>query len=87
MATVLALKQGKEVDHPRRHLFAWFLSIFIPRIGGTGGIIGIDIGTDENGNTKWIVLLPSYDNDNLIWSCYGENIENRYLPTDCRSQE
>jgi type II secretory pathway pseudopilin PulG len=48
MATALALRQGKEITHPRRHWFAWFLSIFIPRLGGgfaslivTVAIIGV----------------------------------------------
>ncbi len=36
MATSLALSRGEEINHPRRHRFAWFLSIFIPRFG-TGG--------------------------------------------------
>ncbi|NOQ76889.1 MAG: M48 family metalloprotease [Methylococcaceae bacterium] len=34
MASALAFKQGKEIDFPRRHGFAWFLSAFIPRFGG-----------------------------------------------------
>ena len=36
MATSIALSKGDEVKHPRRHLFAWILSFFIPRFG-TGG--------------------------------------------------
>lgn len=36
MATSLALSKGEEVKHPRRHVFAWMLSCFIPRFG-TGG--------------------------------------------------
>ena len=38
MATCLALTEGKELKHPRRSALAWFLSLFIPRIGAGGGI-------------------------------------------------
>ncbi len=31
MATSIALSKGEEIKHPRRHLFAWILSFFIPR--------------------------------------------------------
>ena len=38
MATAIAAKKGEDIKHPRRHLFAWILSIFIPRFGtGAGG--------------------------------------------------
>jgi len=38
MAAAIAFSKGEEVKHPRRHLFAWILSIFIPRLGaGAGG--------------------------------------------------
>jgi Zn-dependent protease with chaperone function/type II secretory pathway pseudopilin PulG len=170
MATVLALKQGKEITHPRRNFFAGFLSIFIPRIavGGGGGLmslilaiaiigilaavaipsyqdyttrayysqsiseassikiqiteyviendawppslielgyesetindpaghynigvydegmIGINVGTDLEGADKWIVLLPTYEDGNISWQCYGENVEEKSLPTTCR---
>ncbi len=36
MATAVALKEGREVRHPRRHLFAWILALFIPRFGAGG---------------------------------------------------
>lgn len=36
MAASLALSKGENVKHPRRHLFAWVLSCFIPRFGAGG---------------------------------------------------
>lgn len=36
MATSIALSKGVDIKHPRRHFFAWFLSIFIPRFGAGG---------------------------------------------------
>lgn len=36
MATSLALNKGEDVKHPKRHGFAWFLSLFIPRFGAGG---------------------------------------------------
>ena len=45
MATAIAAKRGEDIKHPRRHLFAWILSIFIPRAGGGagGGIVSLMI--------------------------------------------
>jgi Zn-dependent protease with chaperone function/competence protein ComGC len=42
MATALALSRGQEVEHPRRHMFAWFISLFIPRLGA-GGVTSLVI--------------------------------------------
>ncbi len=36
MATCIALSRGEEAAHPRRHGFAWLLSLFIPRVGAGG---------------------------------------------------
>lgn len=36
MATSIALKKGEDIQHPRRHGFAWLLSLFIPRLGAGG---------------------------------------------------
>lgn len=37
MASALAAKSGAHVDHPRRHLGAWILALFVPRFGVGGG--------------------------------------------------
>lgn len=37
MAAALALSNGKKVNHPRRNIFAWMLSCFVPRFGMGGG--------------------------------------------------
>ncbi|MDX1816825.1 MAG: M48 family metalloprotease [Marinobacter sp.] len=37
MAAAIALAQGREVTHPRRSLWAWALSFFVPRLGGGAG--------------------------------------------------
>ena len=36
LATALAAKNGKDIRHPRRHIFAWILSVFVPRFGANG---------------------------------------------------
>ncbi|MDX1754547.1 MAG: M48 family metalloprotease [Marinobacter sp.] len=41
MAEAVALSQGKAIRHPRRHGFAWFLSLFVPRVGAGGGAVSI----------------------------------------------
>lgn len=167
MATSIALAQGQEIKHPRRHSVAWLLSIFVPRFGSGGmaslmvtivtigilaavalpayqdytqkarvsaaysaalpiktqvskyvlekqawpsslqdlghqnaslenatasfeisifedGIIGADIGDDENGDTMYIVLEPLIEEGNLSWQCYGQNLASKLLPPPCR---
>lgn len=41
MAASLAQSRGEKIEHPRRHVFAWLLSCFIPRFGagGTGSLL------------------------------------------------
>lgn len=42
MSTSIALSKGMEAKHPRRHLLAWLLSIFVPRVGvGGGGVASL----------------------------------------------
>jgi Zn-dependent protease with chaperone function/Tfp pilus assembly major pilin PilA len=36
LATALAVKNGEDIEHPRRHVFAWILSVFVPRFGAGG---------------------------------------------------
>ena len=37
MATAVALAHGVEINHPRRSVWAWFLALFVPRVGGGAG--------------------------------------------------
>ncbi len=169
MATALAFKRGEEIKHPRRHGFAWFLSIFIPNLGGgglislmitvaiigilaavaipayqdytiraramsgykeatplklhvtnyaiehqnwpvslselgydsdsirneklnytislfDGGVIGVNVGLEAGGddNEKYVVLEPVMNNGEITWTCYGSNLEEKYLPGECK---
>lgn len=43
IAAIRALANGEEVKHPRRHLLAWFLSLFIPRFGVGGAASGLAV--------------------------------------------
>lgn len=40
MAAALAFRKGSEVNQPRRHAFAWFLALFVPRLG-SGGLVSL----------------------------------------------
>ncbi len=167
MGTSLALSRGEEISHPRRHPFAWFLSLFIPRSGAGGaasimvtvaiigilaaialpayqdytertrlalayseaevikrqvtsyvtekqawpeslqdlgydtenlnfpenkfdigiyenGLIGVKVGTDRDGNEKYVVLEPVVEEGNLRWVCYGQAVKASVLPNECR---
>lgn len=36
LATALTVKNGEDIEHPRRHILAWILSMFVPRFGAGG---------------------------------------------------
>ena len=166
MAAAMAFRQQQDVRFPRRHGFAWFLSIFVPRFGGgaamsiimTMVIVGIlaaiaipayqdyimkaqvvgvyqqviplkdaveqyvnenevwptsltelgssnevltdpegqyEIGVYDDGviaaevmlkgeEGQYIVLEPSYEEGIITWVCYGQDLDERYLPPQCR---
>jgi hypothetical protein len=44
MASALAMRRDEDIVPPRRHWFVWFLSLFVPRLGG-GGMLLIVIVT------------------------------------------
>lgn len=48
------------------------------------GLIGVEVGTDKSGESEYIVLEPSVDQGNISWTCYGQNVEEKLLPADCR---
>ncbi len=49
-----------------------------------GGVIGIEMGVDETGESEYIVLEPEVTDNGLFWSCYGQNAVEKLLPADCR---
>ncbi|KZY61234.1 pilin, partial [Oleiphilus sp. HI0066] len=168
MAAALAMNEGREINHPSRHAFAWFLSLFVPRFGSGGGmvslmitiaivgilaavaipayqdyvqkarytevyidaeavskevteyavvnqawpeslqtlgysenyisnatqssqiaiyengVIGAQVGINEEGKEQYIVLEPYVEEGNVYWSCYGENLLVKHLPSECQ---
>lgn len=169
MATAVALAQGREVKHPRRSLWAWTLSMFVPRVaGGAGGaasllvtvamigilaavaipayqqyaekaryaqayvtaqtvqaevaayvqennqwpydmtdlgypesplvdvergyeidiyddgMIGVETGVSEDGESRYIVLEPEVESEQISWTCYGQNVTANLLPERCQ---
>jgi Zn-dependent protease with chaperone function/competence protein ComGC len=59
MATALAAARGEDVRHPRRHLFAWFLSLFIPRFGSSGGVSSLLVTVAIIGMLA-AIAIPAY---------------------------
>jgi len=60
MATAVALSEGREVSHPRRSLLAWFLALFIPRLGvGGGGVASLVVVVAVVGILA-AVAIPQY---------------------------
>jgi Zn-dependent protease with chaperone function len=167
LSSAIALRKNEAVKHPRRSIFAWILSCFIPRFGAGGassliitialigvlaaialpayqaytekvrmaeahtssfvvkdrvsdyvlanntwpvsmtdldyetevlnfaqnkfeigiydnGMIGINVGVADNGETKYIVLEPELSENDLTWKCYGQNIDTSLLPASCQ---
>ena len=165
VATALAMKQGREIEHPGRSKLAWLLACIVPRfgVGGLGGLVvlvamigvlaavaipayqdyqiraqvtnalalastakiavgehvlsqqqwpaslaeaqvdaerlnelapGFSYGLYENGiigiempenfGGGYVVLEPMYDDGDISWICYGQDVEEKYLPPSCR---
>lgn len=58
MATSLSLSRGSELKHPRRHLMAWILSLFVPRVG-TGGVASVFVTIAMIGILA-AIAIPAY---------------------------
>ncbi|MBN4053562.1 M48 family metalloprotease [Haliea sp. AH-315-K21] len=48
------------------------------------GLIGILIGYDNQGTGQYIILEPLIEESTLNWTCYGQNLDDQYLPTGCQ---
>ena len=48
------------------------------------GIIGIDVGIDELGNSEYVVIEPIFEGGTLSWICYGQDLSAAHLPPACR---
>ena len=50
------------------------------------GIIGIEVWTDDGEGEQYIVIEPVEDEDSgeIIWLCYGQDIDEAILPVDCQ---
>jgi len=167
LATALAIKNGGDIKHPRRHVFAWILSMFVPRFGAggaasmlatvaligvlaaiaipayqeyvqkahiavayeaaitvrnqaaeylmkekewpgsmadlgystevtvdptgryeigiyEGGVVGVNVGNNANGESQYVVLEPAVESGELSWICYGKNLKENLLPSACQ---
>ncbi|MDX1475839.1 MAG: hypothetical protein R3309_16825, partial [Reinekea sp.] len=48
------------------------------------GVIGVWLGSDSEGDGQYLVTEAFFDDDdNLYWTCYGENYYGT-LPADCQ---
>ena len=48
------------------------------------GVIGVFVGFTESRDEKYVVLEPQLSDENVSWTCYGENIPAQHLPKVCR---
>ncbi len=48
------------------------------------GLIGIYVGDSRDGEAKYLVLEPSVSGKEVQWVCYGQNMLERRLPSQCR---
>jgi Tfp pilus assembly major pilin PilA/Zn-dependent protease with chaperone function len=48
------------------------------------GVVGAKVGVNEDGEDKYVVLEPTLEEENLSWSCYGQNVPTKHLPPLCR---
>ncbi len=47
------------------------------------GVIGASVGVDAAGEKMYIVLEPYVEEGQVYWSCYGQNLAEKYLPPGC----
>jgi putative transposase len=45
---------------------------------------GTKVGETAKGEGKYIVLEPSVEDGRLKWSCYGQDLPDKELPSACR---
>ena len=50
----------------------------------SGGMIGIKVGEDGSGEARYLVIEPTNNEGEVTWICYGQNLDQKYLPSDCR---
>lgn len=48
-----------------------------------GGIVGIDTGRERGGWTSYVVLEPALEGETFDWLCYGQDLDEKYLPEIC----
>lgn len=48
------------------------------------GMVGVKVGTTEDGEDKYIILEPELSEGELSWKCYSENIPSKQLPHACQ---
>ena len=47
-------------------------------------MIGIKVGEDGSGEARYLVIEPTNNEGEVTWICYGQNLDQKYLPSDCR---
>ncbi len=53
-----------------------------------GGVVGINMGINAAGNTKYLVLEPYDDGAGGVgWACYGQDLPDKHLPMACRQSQ
>ncbi|WP_430462818.1 M48 family metalloprotease [Thalassolituus sp. LLYu03] len=48
------------------------------------GTLGVKVGEDADGDERYIVIEPEYDDGEITWTCYGQNAIEKYLPLECQ---
>lgn len=48
------------------------------------GLIAANVGENEDGEIKYLVLKPTYSEGVVNWECFGENLKTKYLPIECQ---
>ena len=48
------------------------------------GLIGVEVGTNADGESQYIVLEPTIEEGEILWECYGQDLPTKLLPPDCK---
>lgn len=48
------------------------------------GVVAANFGENKDGDTRYLVLKPTYTEGVVEWECFAENIQSKFVPLECQ---